>query len=80
MQFSQHCKWDLRSYILEGLSDYSHGKPPSAPENPARFHREEMLGRLPSAHLKVYITPVHVTTQVFTEENNALHCTQKPTD
>lgn len=34
-------------------------KPPSAPENSARLHREEMLGNLPFAHLKVYSIRLH---------------------
>ena len=76
---------DLRSYIWMVSQITVDRKPPSAPENSARLHREEMLGNLPSAHLKVYSIGLHssnhsVTTQVFTEENNALYCKQKPRD
>ena len=72
---------DLTSWMVSQIT--VDRKPPSAPENSARLHREEMLGNLPSAHLKVYSIGLHssnhsVTTQVFTEENNALYCKQKP--
>lgn len=64
---------DLRSYILDGLSDHSGQEASLGSENSARLHREEMLGNLPSAHLKVYSIGLHssnhsVTTQVFTKK------------
>ena len=72
---------DLTSWMVSQI--IVDRKPPSTPENSARLHREEMLGNLPSAISKFTaydFTPVNVTTQVFTEENNALYCKQKPTD
>ena len=72
---------DLTSWMVSQI--IVDRKPPSTPENSARLHSEEMLGNLPSAISKFTaydFTPVNVTTQVFTEENNALYCKQKPTD
>lgn len=83
LQFTQCC---LKAWpqILhpEGLSQHSENSL-SAPESPARFHREEMLGNLLlpiSKFIADDFTPANAIIQVFTEENNALHCTQKPTD
>ena len=48
---------DLTSWMVSQIT--VDRKPPSTPENSARLHREEMLGNLPSAHLKVYSIRLH---------------------